>query len=77
MKAVSLKSHIGSDGILKIQIPTEEKETDVEIIVFIESKTKEKKIWEKKFLNDTYGCFKDSPIKRLPQGEYPDRDKLA
>jgi hypothetical protein len=76
MKTISLKSHIGRDGLLKIEIPTEEKETDVEIVIIIDSIKNSAKGWSQNFLNKMYGCCKDSPLERLDQGELPKRDTL-
>ncbi|HZF37660.1 MAG TPA: hypothetical protein VE715_02445 [Blastocatellia bacterium] len=33
MQSVTIQSHIGSDGILNLQIPVELKDVDVEVIV--------------------------------------------
>jgi hypothetical protein len=36
MKTVKLRSHIGADGILQIQTPTDLKDTNVEVVVVIQ-----------------------------------------
>ena len=74
MKTISLKKHIGKDGMLNINIPVNVKETDVEVVVIIESKTK-KFNWDD-FFNMTYGCFKDNELTRPEQGDYPRRDSI-
>ena len=68
MKTISLKKHIGKDGMLNINIPVNVKETDVEVVVIIESKTK-KFNWDD-FFN------KDNELTRPEQGDYPRRDSI-
>jgi len=36
MERMKLRSQIGTDGILQIQMPTELKNTSVEVVVFIQ-----------------------------------------
>lgn len=36
METIKLRSHIGSDGILMLQIPTEFKDTAVEVVVVVQ-----------------------------------------
>ena len=76
MKTINLKSRIGPDGILNLKIPTTEKEVDVEIVIVLQTKDKIKRSWPAKFFEDTYGCFKNDPIERRPQGDYPAREQL-
>ncbi len=75
MKKISMKKHIGKDGMLNISIPTDEKETDVDIVLIIESR-KGKDAWGD-FFNETYGAFRDNKLTRLDQGAYPKRDELS
>ncbi len=74
MKTISMKKHIGKDGLLNISIPTGETETDVDIVVIIES-TKRGNEWDD-FFDQTYGCFSDNEIVRPEQGVYTEREKL-
>lgn len=74
MKTISMKKHIGKDGILNISIPTSEKETDVEVVLIIEAKNKSEEWGD--FFEETYGAFKDNRLVRPDQGEYPEREKL-
>lgn len=36
METIKLRSHIGSDGILLLQMPTEFKDTSVEVVVVVQ-----------------------------------------
>jgi hypothetical protein len=74
MKTISMKKHIGKDGILNLSIPTNEKETDVEIVLIIETKNKSDE-WGN-FFKETYGAFKSNKLSRADQGEYPQREEL-
>ena len=76
MKTISLKSRIGADGLLKIKVPTNEKEVDVDVVVIIQPENKKKSAWPEGFFDATYGSFRKEPLKRPPQGEYPDREPL-
>ena len=75
MKTISIKSRIGSDGVLNLKIPTSEKEVDVEVVVVLQAK-KIHTSWPKDFFKKTYGAFRKDPIARLPQGVLPAREKL-
>ncbi len=75
MKTISMKKHIGKDGILNISIPFNERETDVEVVVIIESSGKN--IPWGNFFDETYGAFREYRLERLDQGLYPQRDNLA
>lgn len=76
MKTINLQSRIGPDGILHLKIPTTEKEVDVEVVIVLQTKNKPKRSWPENYFEKTYGCLKNDPIERLPQGDYPNRDHL-
>jgi len=74
MKTITMKKHIGKDGILKINVPVNIKETDVDVVLIIESKNKPNN-WDDFFVQ-TYGCFSDNMLSRPSQGDYPQRDTI-
>lgn len=76
MKTLNTKTRIGSDGILNLNIPTTEKEVDVEVIIILQPQKNSKKNWPKGFFESTYGSLKNDPIERLSQGDYPEREQL-
>jgi hypothetical protein len=47
METIKLNSHIGEDGILQIQMPTNLKEKDVEVVLVIQSLENEAKLADK------------------------------
>lgn len=76
MKTINLQSGIGRDGILNLQVPTSEKEIDVEVVIVIQPKNKSKQSWPEFLFENTYGCLKNDPIERLPQGDFSHREQL-
>jgi len=79
MKSFTLRTHVGEDGILKIEIPTGLSDTDVEVVViFHPVKTTTEKVhpsWPESFFEKTAGSIPDFP-ERAPQGEYEVRNEL-
>lgn len=76
MKTIQVKSRIGKDGLLSLNIPTDEKETDVEVLIVIETKNDASHTWNDGFFDETFGCFNESPITRPAQGDMDTRDAL-
>ena len=80
MKSVNLKSKIGIDGCLRINIPTniKEKHVDVFVIYDVQNDTNdvETSNWPDNYFAETYGCLSSDPIKRQSQGKYPEREQL-
>jgi hypothetical protein len=77
MPVIKLRSHIGEDGILHLDIPPEFKGQEVDVTVTIEPITEEDLShleWHD-FIEATYGCLADDPITRGHQGE-PDKREL-
>ncbi|MDX2213980.1 MAG: hypothetical protein SFY66_11900 [Oculatellaceae cyanobacterium bins.114] len=73
MHSITLKSHIGSDGFLKVHLP-DMRDTDIEVvIVYQTSLPKEVKVVD---LSQFYGCIQDDSFFRHPQPEQPEREPL-
>ena len=73
MHSITLKSHIGSDGLLKIHLP-DMRDTDIEVvIVYQTSQPQEVKTVD---LSQFYGCIQDDSFFRHPQPEQPEREPL-
>ncbi len=77
---ILIRSHVGLDGILQLKIPTEFKDTDLEVTVTIKpvtpvsQKTPEELGWPVGFFEKTAGIFQDEPLVRYPQGELQERN---
>jgi len=83
MSQVMLRSHIGADGVLKLEVPTELPEMDVEVTLTmnpVENESDEdaavRNGWPPGFLEKAFGCLKDDPIERGPQGVFETREPL-
>jgi hypothetical protein len=82
MQSVTVRSHIGSDGMLNLQIPVELKDVDVEVVVVVQQinghlvADTEALGWPPGFFEETYGSFKDEPLERPPQGDFEIREEL-
>jgi hypothetical protein len=82
MQSVTVRSHIGSDGMLNLQIPVELKDVDVEVVVVVQQinghlvTDTEALGWPPGFFEETYGSFKDEPLERPPQGDFEIREEL-
>ena len=76
MKTISIKSRTGSDGILKLKVPTDEKGKDIEIVIVIQEDGNREKGWPVNFFKQTYGCLRKNPISRPEQGGLGQRERL-
>jgi len=83
MQSIKVRSRVGADGMLHLQIPGGIKDTDLEVIVVFqpivpatEAKTPEDLGWSPGFFERTFGCFQDEPLVRGEQGEYEIREEL-
>lgn len=73
MQSITLKSHIGSDGLLKVHLP-DLINTDIEVVIVYQ--TRLPKILDAANLAQFYGCIKDDSFIRHPQPEQPERESL-
>ncbi|MEA5504832.1 hypothetical protein VB735_17310 [Halotia wernerae UHCC 0503] len=84
MKTIKLRSQVGEDGILHLDIPVNIKGGELEITVTFESVKKDfldeedlaQLEWQN-FIDKTYGCLADDSLIRYPQGEYEEREPIA
>jgi len=68
MQPITLHSHIGSDGLLQLQVPDELKNQDVTVVIH------PKKAEWLSILQKTAGTIPD--LERFPQGNYEVRELL-
>lgn len=81
MQSITLKSHIGSDGLLSVHFP-DLKDTDVERVIVYQSVTPSEV--EQPLVNTAHGaplaqfdgCIQDESFVRHPQPQQPDRETL-
>lgn len=81
MQSVTLRSHVGADGILKLQIPVALNDVDVEVVVVMQpleqngAPAATQAEW-RAFIEQTAGKWAGEPLVRAPQGDYPVRDEI-
>lgn len=74
MQTIKLDTRVGQDGILKLELPLEVSDADLEVLVVVQRK--EKRGWPPGYFERTAGSLADDPIERPPQGEFEERDTL-
>jgi len=70
METIKFKTHVGQDGILKLKMPTEIANRDVEITVTLttlEPQSTDANGWPVGYFDSTYGSLADNPIERGDQ----------
>jgi hypothetical protein len=67
MEAIKLTQHVGSDGVLRLELPIGRVDVDCEVVITIPTKMT-KAAWLA-IVEETAGSLADDPIKRLPQGQ--------
>lgn len=83
MVSIQMKTHVGPDGTLHLQVPTSFRETDLEVLVVLHPIPAEEADsatddlgWPAGFFEETFGCLADDPIERLPQEDYEVREPI-
>ncbi len=82
MHNIKLRSHVGSDGILHLDVPVEVTDTDLEVTVTIKpiqstsAKTEEELGWPTGFFEKTYGICQDDPLIIDDEGTFEEREEL-
>ncbi|MBD2022470.1 hypothetical protein H6F43_20020 [Leptolyngbya sp. FACHB-36] len=80
MTSITVRSHVGTDGVLTVQLPVELSDTEVEVTVTVtptppaSATTPDDRGWSPGFFERTSGCLADDPIARPSQGEFDQRD---
>lgn len=80
MVSIHLKTHVGADGTVNLTVPTEFRETDLDVLVVLkpledlgQSNAVPMTDWPAGFFEETFGSFQSEPLVRLPQGEADSR----
>lgn len=79
MRAVQFHSHVGTDGVLKVEVPVGVTDTDLDVVVIVSPAETAGAIsgnWPPHFFEETFGALADHRFERPPQGEYETRDTL-
>jgi hypothetical protein len=75
MQTIKLDTRVGRDGILKLELPLDVSDMDVEVLVVVQRK--EKRGWPPGYFERTAGSLADDPLQRPSQGDYENRDPLS
>lgn len=77
METFKLQTHIGTDGVLKVELPTAFSQREVEVLVVLNPLEimPVAEDWAA-FVNRMYGALADDPIERLPQLPLEERDPI-
>ena len=82
MQSIKVRSHVGSDGILHLDVPVGIHDADLEVTVTVQSvtalkaKTLEELGYPPDFFERTFGSLQDEHLEREPQGELQEREPL-
>lgn len=74
MQTIKIDARVNEDGILKLELPLDVTNSDLEVLVVIQTKAKRR--WPDGYFERTAGSLADDPLERPAQGEFEDRDEL-
>jgi hypothetical protein len=81
MRSVTLKSHVGEDGVLHLQVPVGVKNATLEVVVVFQTTTPaeatDERGWPVGFFEETAGAWSGEPLDRGEQGTYERREELV
>jgi hypothetical protein len=76
MEAIKLKTHIGSDGLLRLEMPTSVADVDAEVLVVYNVQRKRTQAEWEAFIDETYGSLADDPLERPEELPLDVRDEI-
>lgn len=83
MQSITLRSHIGPDGILHLDVPVGVHDAEIEVTVTFlpfapksEVEPPQGKGWPPGFFEETFGCLRDDPLVIDSSGVYEEQDEL-
>lgn len=80
MDALKLTTHVGEDGILKLNLQTGMVNRDLEVLVVLqplEREATQNNGWPVGFFDRTYGALADDPIERPAELPLDQRDEIG
>lgn len=76
MQRINIRSRVGADGILHLDIPVEMANTEIEVTVTIQEISSQKRGWIPGFFEEVIGGWVGEPLERPEQGEYETREQI-
>ena len=76
MQSVTLHTRVGKDGILKLEMPNDVRDTELEIVLIYNPVSEGLTGWTPDFFTEVIGGWQGEPLVREPQGKYETRNEL-
>jgi hypothetical protein len=78
METIKLKTHIGNDGVLTLQLPPDMANRELEVLIVMQPAEEDvdELGWPVGFFDRTYGALADDPIERPPHLPLEERDEI-
>jgi hypothetical protein len=79
METITVHSHVGADGLLKLQVPLLVTNTDLEVVLVIQplaGSTAQHAAWPAGFFEEVAGGWQGEQLMREPPGDYEVREDL-
>jgi hypothetical protein len=75
MHTVTLKSRVGPDGVLRLELPVGMRDVDLDVVVVVNPATAAD-AWPPEFFSQVVGSIDDPTFIRPPQGEPETREPM-
>lgn len=76
MQSINIRSGVGTDGILHLDIPVEMTNTEIEVTVTIQEVSQQKRGWMPGFFEEVIGGWVGEPLERIQPEEYDKREQI-
>jgi hypothetical protein len=78
MQSLTLRTHVGKDGILELKMPIGIIDKDLEVILVVQAVDDVKPVaeWPANFFTKIIGGWDGAPLTREPQGNYETRSEF-
>jgi hypothetical protein len=78
MQSLTLRTHVGKDGVLKLKMPIGIKNKDLDVILVVHPVDDLKPVaeWPANFFTNVVGGWEGAPLVREPQGNYETRNEI-
>jgi len=82
MRSILIRSRVGADGVLHLDVPSDLVDTDVEVMVVLQAVSQsdpgraEEVAWSTGFFESVVGGWQGERLTREHEGEYETREKL-
>ena len=76
MQSITVQSHVGEDGILRLQIPVGVKDTDLQVTINLPSSSTANSGWPPGYLERVIGSWQGEFPVLEDEGDYETREEL-